>query len=217
MKSTWKKSRIVTVNTAKTRRELVIPLPGFASATGEDYGMIVLCGKKNSGKSTMLLKLLLDERAFFKRYDRIVIISPTFDTQYSKRWYRISSKGVQVYSKISTKLLEHLTAQQAVTDDSMLVITDNIGEALKHVDQTVMSTFTSNSRHSRVTIVALVHRITHLPTTYRTNVDVWWVYASCTQHELEALYKECGMIDKKDFIALFRKVTSEPFGFFACA
>ena len=129
MESTSKKSRVVTVNTAKARRDLPMPLPGFASATGEDYGMIVLCGKKNSGKSTMLIKLLFDERAFFKRYDKIVIISPTFDSQYSKRWYLLASKGVKVYSKISTRLLEHLTAQQAATDENMLVITDDIGEA----------------------------------------------------------------------------------------
>ena len=46
----------------------------------------IFLGKKASGKTTLLLNLLLTIGGWFKIYNRVIIISSTFKDQYEKVW-----------------------------------------------------------------------------------------------------------------------------------
>ena len=204
-----KRSRVVTANQS-SKRAKTTPLLGLIN---DKPHITLIVAKKGSGKSHLLLRFLLDPHAYYKKYDRIVFISPTFKTQYDSLWCALASKNIQVYEELSTSLLEKITRDQNNTDTNVLVISDDEGEAWRHLDPSVLNSFISNSRHLRVSMVYLLQKITQVPTVVRANADCFIVFAACSELELNALYKEVSTVDKQTFLSVVRHVTSEPYAF----
>lgn len=173
----------------------------------------MIVGKKGSGKSNLFLRFLLSRSGWFRKYDKIVIISPTFRAQYEILWSKLSPLGIKVHDAITEELLTNLIEEQETNGLSTLVCFDDNGEDLRHIAQPVLNKFISNSRHLRLSCVFLCQKITQAPTIVRANTDCFVVFAACAQVELEALYKEVSIVDKKRFLELFREVTQQQYAF----
>jgi hypothetical protein len=173
-----------------------------------------IVGKKNSGKSTMARNLLLDKRGFKKKYTRIIFVSPTFVTQFESLWKKISKEGVTVYEDVSDRLLATILAQQMEDPEPTLLIFDDIADALRHSDQAVLNRLCCNSRQIGLSIVILAQRITLMPTVLRSQTDCWICFQSMSYLECEALYREMSVVNKKEFMEIFRKAVERPYGFF---
>ena len=173
----------------------------------------MIVGKKGSGKSNLFLQFLLNPTGYFRQYDRIIFISPTFRAQFGILWNKLDPKGIRVYDEVSQGLLAEIIQEQESNELRSLVCFDDNGEELRHLVQSELNRFISNSRHLRLSCVFLCQKISQVPTIVRANTDCFVVFAACAQVELEALYREVSVVDKKRFLELFREVTQHEYAF----
>lgn len=188
-------------------------MPELNGLISAESHITMIVGKKGSGKSNLFLQFLLNPNGWFRKYDRVVFISPTFRAQYEILWNKLDPKGVRVYDAVSQPLLADLIAEQETNNLTTLVCFDDNGEELRHVGQADLNRFISNSRHLRLSCVFLCQKISQVPTVVRANCDCFVVFAACAQVELEALYREVSIVDKKRFLDLFREVTQHQYAF----
>ena len=140
----------------------------------------VFCGKKGSGKSRLFLECLLNENGYRNKYHQVVIISPTFRAQYHGLWERLSPLGIKVFDEVTEGLLTELIAQQENNDTNLLVVFDDNGEVFKHIAQSSLNLFISNSRHLRLSCVFLAQKLSQLSTIIRANTDCFVCFSACS-------------------------------------
>lgn len=177
----------------------------------------MIVGKKGSGKSNLFLQFLLNPNGYCQKYDRIIFISPTFRAQYEILWSKLDPKGIRVYDEVTQDLLAKLIEEQEQNELKTLVCFDDNGEELRHVAQSELNRFISNSRHLRLSCVFLCQKMSQVPTVVRANCDCFVVFAACAQVELEALYREVSIVEKRRFLQLFHEVTQQEYAFLCIA
>ena len=109
-------------------------------------------GRKGSGKTQLLIKLLKDRDGFRGQYEGIVIVSPTFKLQ--KVWQQLSPEGIKVYESFSDAVLEKIYKDQQPGANTLLILDDN-GDDLRKVSPSIFNKLISNSRHLNLSIIAL--------------------------------------------------------------
>jgi hypothetical protein len=171
-------------------------------------------GRKGSGKTQLLLKILKDKDGWRNVYQEIIIVSPTFKLQHC--WQTISGEGVTVYESFSEETLDKIYKDQKPSVNSLLILDDN-GEDLRRVNQTVFNKLISNSRHLNLSIVALLQKLSQAPTVLRSNADSFAVFSACSQREQDILWSEIGILDKKTFQKIFSDSTSEQYSCFVAS
>ena len=164
-----------------------------------------------------MLDLLLNPRGFCGVYDEIIFISPTFVSQFENLWSALNPKGITVYEELTNELLEKIRGTQMSFDKSerpnILVIFDDNSEVMRHLDPTIVNFFISNSRHAHISCVFLCQKLTQVSTCVRANCDCFISFSACSEIELNALFKEVSVVEKKRFLTLFREITLTPFAF----
>ena len=181
----------------------------------------MICSKRGSGKTYLLIKLLLDKRGYQGHYDRIVIFSETFRSQYKGLWDKISSKGVTVYENITTEILSEIyEKQKAIADSvgkentpSVLIISDDQGKGWRQVDEQVMSKVVNNARHNMISMVLLCQRFVQVSPTIRSQFDVIISFSAVSYSELEAFWREVSSMERKAFRKIFNDATRRDYGF----
>lgn len=171
-----------------------------------------LVGRKGSGKTQLCLKLLLEPlRGVF---DRIIIISPTFQAQFAQVWCKLDPKGVTVYEQVTEKLLLGILREQAEEGAcKLLLISDDNGEDWKHVSPILVNKLISNSRHLHISCLFLAQKMTQLPTIVRANSDVFCVFQATSWLEQTALFNEVATCDRRSFDLMFHSATKEQYSF----
>ena len=174
----------------------------------------LFCGRKGSGKTNLLLKLLKDKYGFKNVYQEIIIISPTLKLQNA--WQTISGEGIKVFENFTEDVLNSIYENSKPHINSLLILDDN-GEDLKRVNQSVFNKLISNSRHLNCSIIALVQKLSQAPTILRTNTDVFAVFSACSTRETEILWAEIGVLEKKSFYQIFTDATKDQYSCFVCS
>lgn len=146
-------------------------------------------------------------------YDEIIIISPTFDAQYDTVWSKISSEGIKIVKDVSDDTINSVLQLTNDRETNHLVICDDIGEELRHIDQKILNMTISNSRHTRTSFVFLHQKISQSPTIVRANTDVFIVFGSNSYLEREVLWRECSVVEKRAFFEVFNQHTKNSFTF----
>ena len=178
------------------------------------YTLCVICSKKGSGKTTLLLKLLLDPGAYKGKYDRIIIISSTFEAQYAKVWSKLDPTGIQVESEVTDELLkEILQYQKEHQDKNLLVVSDDQGENWRTLNSKLVSFFVSNSRHARISMIFLTQCFTQISPPIRSQADIVISFSSVSFTELVALCRVVSIMSMTRFRRMFFDVTQEPYSF----
>jgi hypothetical protein len=195
--------------TPKLKKEKTIPYNGLL----RDQAHITLfIGRKNSGKTRLLVDMLLDKRGYRNIYGKIIIVSPTFESQKST-WGRISGEGIVVYKEFSESVLEQIYTDQQNNKSRSLLILDDNGEDLKKIKPSTFNKLVSNSRHlgGGLSIIALLQKCTQSPTILRANCDSFVCFSATSVREQEILYQEIGVLDKNTFTNMFRAATREQY------
>ena len=78
----------------KSKEEKEVKFLGLAN---EKPHVTLFCGRKGSGKTSLLLKLLKDKAGYRNFYQEITIVSPTFRLQ--SQWETISGEGITGFRK----------------------------------------------------------------------------------------------------------------------
>ena len=169
-------------------------------------------GRKSSGKTKLLIDMLLDKRGYRGVYGQVTIISPTFELQKAS-WGRISGEGVTVYKEFTDAVLEKIYNDQQSNKSKCLVIFDDNGDDLRKVSPAVFNKLVSNSRHlgGGLSIIALCQKLTQSPTILRSNSDCFVAFSANSLREQLILYQEVGVVDMKTFTRIFRDATEKQY------
>jgi Poxvirus A32 protein len=175
--------------------------------------LCIVIGRKGSGKSQLACRLL--KTHWRDQYDRIVFVSPTFVSQFKSLWSSIDPAGVTVHKELTNELLNALLrdAQNNTNGQKILYIFDDVGETLRHMDQSVINTLVSNSRHFGLSLLFLNQKLSQLPTVVRANLDCIISFAACSFLERECLWREVSSVNRKEFELMFRCSTEAPYSF----
>jgi hypothetical protein len=190
------------------KKQKTIPYNGLL----RDQAHITLfIGKKNSGKTNLLVSLLLDKRGYRDIYSKIIIVSPTFESQKST-WGKISGEGIVVYKEFSESVLEKIYNDQQNNKGRALLVSDDNGD-LKKIPQAILNKLVSNSRHlgGGLSIIVLLQKCSQAPTIVRAQADSFVCFSACSIREQEILYQEIGILDKSTFTRIFRDATREQY------
>ena len=199
----------------KKRLKITTPYLGIVN---DKPHVTMICSKKGSGKTFLLKKLLLSERGYKGKYDRIIIFSQTFRAQFQAIWSAFNPKGITVYDCVTDELLMEIFSQQVQSVESgecenVLIVSEDQGNAWRACDDKIVDKFVNNSRHNLISMVTLCQRFVQVSPTIRGAFDVIISFRAVSYSELQALWKEVAVIDQKSFRQMFRGATNEPYSF----
>ena len=180
--------------------------------------VLVLCGRKGSGKTRLCIDILTSPNGLCSVYDKVFCISPTFDRQPIWR-ERISGEGWTIYKALDNETLEKVFNQllSKPQSEKVLLLLDDNGEDLRRVDQKIVNKLVSNSRHLNCSIVLLLQKMTQCPTCVRCQTDTFVCFSATSQREIDALWAEVGKGSKQEFHQMFHSATEGRYAHMVCS
>jgi GTPase SAR1 family protein len=176
-------------------------------------GCWLLIGRKGSGKTTLVLKLL--RGPLRKIFNEIWIVSPTAHLQPA--FSELHPEGIKLFKseltpKVLKKIIKHRNAKPEV---HVLVVLDDCGKISP--SQELCQIFYL-SRHINTAVICLCQKITSCPTEVRSQCDFFVSFSNTAKREKEALFREIGQGDFKEFVSEFEQATnSVPYGTYVCS
>ena len=169
-----------------------------------------IVGKRNSGKSYLLMQLLLSKDGFKDKFDRIYLINPTY--QYDLKYQTI--KFTQVYENFTNELIEELIKEfeKNEEDERILLILDDCvceDNFKKNQSDTPLNRLAVNGRHWGVSLVILSQKYNAISSYIRSQLDYIVLFETKNQTELKTLYEEFGFGSFKSYMKFLHKVYTD--------
>jgi hypothetical protein len=176
-----------------------------------------IVGRRNQGKSSLLIKMLLHKKLLKGKFDQVIIINPTYnlDTKY----HVINFTQVHTTFTIDTlhEIEEAISKQVETNPDyqTLLVFDDCVSspEFKSNQYDHPLNHFALNGRHLNISMIFLSQRYTGLSQIIRTQLDYLILFNPFNHSEKEAVYEEYGKGVKKDFFNFLDDVFKEPYDF----
>ena len=168
--------------------------------------VMIVVGRRKSGKTRLLVRMLLDDKFLKGKFDRIVVVSPTF--LLDGNWSCISTDGLEVHTSYDDDFMGELIdcQKQNGAEDSVCVILDACvteGTKTENID-----TLATNGRHLNVTLIYLTQKITSVSTIVRANFDQIIHFYSSSKRERQNLNQD---VDIPEEVFLYS--TKDPYTF----
>lgn len=179
--------------------------------------LIYISAPRGSGKSYLIVQMLLNKDLYFQKYDKIFIFSPSIDSPVNQSLFSLLNlPDTQVFTEWDERKLRNIDKMKMrKLDEQWLVIVDDfISRKEFKVSEKSMEIFV-NGRHKNLSMWITSQKNTLGATTLRTNADQFITFALRSQNELESVYKDnsIGGISKKQFYKLVYEATKEKYGF----
>lgn len=172
-----------------------------------------IVGKRNRGKSYLLLKMLTNKQLLMNKFDRVILINPTYE--YDTKYHTV--KFSEVHTNFSIEILEKLLEEfQENTEDKILLILDDcISEAefKSHQSDHPLNRLAVNGRHWGVSLMILSQKYNAISPYVRAQLDYIIIFETKNHAELKALYDEFGHGSFKDFVSQMERVYTNPHDF----
>lgn len=180
--------------------------------------LALFVGRRRSGKTHLLVRLLLSPEAFLYRFENIYILSPSYTSQ--EIWQKIKVPASHVSEGLDEKFINHILRQQKTRvetgkagDDDCLVILDDCVDDKSFRYSKALQTIAIRGRHLKISCIILSQKVTLLPPTLRTNADQVVAFATQNFNELMAIFNEWGQGSFHNFRQFFERLTGEPHTF----
>ena len=172
---------------------------------------VVLCAKRNSGKSQLMRYIILKSKHYFKK---IFVICPT---EQINHFYQGLIKDENIFDAYNEQWVENLMKRMAKENDGktdkeashvLLILDDCCSDTNFHQSKTLKQLFTKG-RHYKISLMITSQYPYHVPPICRVNCDYIAVGQLNTQG-IEILTKEflMGNITKKDFLKMYYNSTN---------
>jgi hypothetical protein len=170
----------------------------------------IICGRRNSGKTTLLLKMLLHHKLLKGKFDAVFLINPTYllDDKYS------IIKFTEVYTDFTIETVENL--RNFCLEETLMNPKKNflliLDDCISHEDfksnqsNNILNELACNSRHINLSIIVLTQVFKGVSLTMRRQADYIIFFNNKNHEELSSLYEEFGVGSKKDFFNLLNNV-----------
>lgn len=175
----------------------------------ETPSVLILVGRRKSGKTNLIVRMLLDDKFLKNKFDKLVIISPTF--LLDKNWCSISTDGIEVHTSYDDEIVGELIESQkknGAEEAVCLILDDCVNEQVKKEQLEIIAT---NGRHLNITLIYLTQKITSVSTTVRANFDQILHFYSSSKRERLNLSMDVDIPDE-----IFLYCTKEPYTFLNC-
>lgn len=152
-------------------------IPNFNNKYFPPHFLMLLIGKPGSGKTTLLKHLLKKEDLFFKKFNKVFIVSPSFK-EFSSLFLPQGNFNDKLDMVWIEKKLKEVKKECETQYKNILFIFDDVLSSLDHQknSEEVMN-FVFNRRHKlndngMVSIIITSQKFNKIPTAIRANVSV---------------------------------------------
>jgi len=179
----------------------------------EPSNVTYIIGKRNSGKSYLLIQMLLSKDCFKGKFDEVIIINPTIN--YDEKYKVI--KFSRIFTEFSLELIESLINEfeekrkQNPKYNVLLILDDCISQAdfKNNLATHPLNTMAVNGRHWGLSLVILSQKWSAISSYIRAQLDYIILFEFKNHYELEVLYKEYGTGTKDEFRRFFEEIYTE--------
>jgi len=172
-----------------------------------------IVGKRNRGKSHLLLKMLLNKKLLKDKFDEVILINPTY--RYDHKYHVI--KFTEVFEEFSIELLENLLVKFQENEEGkiLLILDDCISENDFKSNQSdhPLNRLAVNGRHWGVSLIILSQKYNAISSYVRAQLDYVILFETSNHYELKTLYEEYGTGSFKEFEELLKYVYTKPHDF----
>lgn len=117
-----------------------------------------------------------------------------------------------VYDELEKRYTKAVNAKKK-PEHSLVILDDcSFGGALKSKMHGAIAKLFCNGRHFLISTMITSQKYTDILTTCRENYTGMCIF-ECSSKQLDLIYEDVGMSDKKDFVKMFRETTKEPHSF----
>jgi Cdc6-like AAA superfamily ATPase len=206
----------------KNKKGFSVPYP-LVNTSGFFYGII---GPSGSGKTTILINLLkksgkTKDKKFLKSYygifNNIIYVSPSSHTLKNNIFDELTDN--KKFSNLNPEVFETVEQMTEETDKKgkrkhTLLILDDVSTDLKNSD--ILKDFirlSKNRRHINLSIIVILHKITDAPPSLRANMNLIFIKKPKTLKEINAIYEEFILFDRKKFGEMLDFIYKNTFDF----
>ncbi len=160
----------------------------------------LIIGRRNSGKSTVMLSLLNTDQekgGLRKRFKTIYAISPTMehDKKYKKLYDEISDEGNHYTEPTEENFQEILDKikkmrEEHPREESLLILDDVIDKLKGSHSGTLLNHLIICGRHYGLSIYTLSQKLNSISTIARNNAEVWILFNIANRKEYETFLNE---------------------------
>lgn len=179
-----------------------------------DKGFICcIIGKRGSGKSHLLLQMLLHKRLLRDKFDEVILINPSY--AYDDKYNII--EFTDVYEDFNIELIEELNKkfQENPKEKRLIILDDCISSSDFKSNQSYhpLNTLVSNGRHWGCSLIILSQKYNAISSTIRAQYDYVILFKTCNHKELNCIYDEYGIDNKDIFMKLMNDIFSKSYSF----
>lgn len=192
------------------------------------FRLLIIGKSELSGKSNLIGNLLLRDN-FYKdmfKPENIYIIcqSENIDHKWKVMIEQLEIPESNVCQNYDEDYLEALYElikeeyEEAIENKKQpqhnLIIFDDVSfdGSLNNKKNGIISKLMCNGRHLLISSIQTAQKYSSLSTTSRENCTSLILF-SCTNKQLDLIYEDHGLINKKAFIKMFREITDSPYSF----
>lgn len=185
--------------------------------TTELPNLIYVSSPRGSGKSYLLVQMLINKELYFQQFDKIFIFSPSINSPVNASMFDLLGlPNNQIFTKWDEKKLVQIDKMKMRNlDEQWLVIVDDfISRKEFKLSEKAMEIMV-NGRHKNLSLWVTSQKNTLGNTTLRSNADQFITFDLRSQNEMESIYKDnaIGGLSKKQFYKILHESTKEKYSF----
>ena len=178
--------------------------------------VLTINAPRGSGKTFLLLNLLIHDNFYNDMFDKIYLITPSAyqDPKYSILDLPSSQIMITFDEKRITKIIK-----DKHPDDEYLFIFDDIitqDEFKKNAgNDSIINTIAINGRHMNVSMIISSQKTSGVSSFVRSQVDGVYIFKQRSMNEIDAIHNDNSVdgLNRKDFSKLVSKATKEQYSF----
>lgn len=176
---------------------------------------LLLLGRSRSGKTTLLINLLINRKLYYRQFEEIYVFSPTF--WLDGKWRNVEIDKSRVFTELKLEILAAIISRiKKDPHKKRLLVLDDCGaedDIRKSGHKNEIDKMAFLAFHLNCSIIYCAQNKTSLSTPTRHNADGIVVFEPDNQEQLKEIYKEFGVGTIKEFNQLVDHATREPFDF----
>lgn len=179
--------------------------------------LVYVSAPRGSGKSYLIVQMLMNENLYLQQYDKIFIFSPSLDDVNDGNLFDLLGlPKAQLFSKFDEKVIGRLMKykKRRPQEQWLIVMDDMIGQK-EFKNSELCRILAYNGRHLNISFWITSQKANAGSTAIRSNADQCIFFAPRSRNEIEALYLDSAIngITKKQFIKLLTDATREKYSF----
>lgn len=179
-------------------------MTSFFNPKNKNAFILYMVGRRNKGKSTLLIKMLLSPKYLKNKFHEVYLINPTYeeDEKYHVVNFTdvITEYNPEDIMAIKLKCIEDLKTNP--NKQTLIIFDDCIANKnfKSNNEDDILNEMAFNSRHYNISTVILSQFYKGMSLMSRTQIDYLIFFNNKNKREKDALYEEWGEGSKNDFI-----------------